>query len=53
MMDMTFAGKWYSPAARAGYKVFAYVAKRKARQKEFGSLPKDRENVLIENKISV
>ena len=41
LMNMTFKGKWYSPAARAGYKVFAYVAKRKARQKEFGALPKD------------
>ena len=41
LMDMAFAGKWYSPALKGGYKVFAYVAKRKARQKEFGALPKD------------
>jgi radical SAM superfamily enzyme YgiQ (UPF0313 family) len=41
LMDMAFKGKWYSPAAKAGYKVFAYLAKRKARQKEFGALPKD------------
>ena len=42
LMDMTFKGKWYSPAAKAGYKIFAYLAKRKARQKEFGVLPKDK-----------
>jgi radical SAM superfamily enzyme YgiQ (UPF0313 family) len=42
LMDMAFAGKWYSPALKGGYKVFAYIAKRKARQKEFGSLPKNR-----------
>jgi len=41
LMDITFRGKWYSPAARASYKVFAYVAKRKARQEEFAFLPKD------------
>ena len=41
LMDITFRGKWYSPAARAGYKVFAYVAKRKARQEEVAFLPKD------------
>jgi radical SAM superfamily enzyme YgiQ (UPF0313 family) len=42
LIDMTFKGKWYSPAVRAGYKVFAYLGKRKARQEEFGALPKDR-----------
>jgi len=41
-MNMKFKGKWYSPAAEAGYKVFGYIAKRKARQKEFGTLPKDK-----------
>ncbi len=42
LINWAFKGKWYSPAARGGYKVFAYIAKRKARQKEFGALPKDR-----------
>ncbi len=42
LMDMSFAGKWYSPAAKGGYKIFGYIAKRKARQKEYGTLPKDR-----------
>ncbi len=42
LMDMAFKGKWYSPALKGGYKVFAYIAKRKARQKEFGVLPKDK-----------
>jgi radical SAM superfamily enzyme YgiQ (UPF0313 family) len=46
LMDMTFKGKWYSPALKSGYKIFAYIAKRKARQKEFGALPKDRKKVL-------
>ena len=32
LMDMTFAGKWYSPALKGGYKVFAWVAKRKTKQ---------------------
>jgi radical SAM superfamily enzyme YgiQ (UPF0313 family) len=41
LIDMAFGGKWYSPALKGGYKVFAYIAKRKARQKEFGALPKD------------
>ncbi len=41
LMNMTFKGKWYSPAVRAGYKVFAYLGKRKARQKEFDPLPED------------
>jgi hypothetical protein len=42
LMDMAFKGKWYSPALKGGYKIFAHLAKRKARQKEFGSLPKDK-----------
>jgi radical SAM superfamily enzyme YgiQ (UPF0313 family) len=42
LIDMAFGGKWYSPAAKAGYKIFGYIAKRKARQKEFGTLPKDK-----------
>ena len=41
LIDITFKGKWYSPGLRGGYKIFAYIAKRKARQKEFGALPKD------------
>ena len=32
LMDMTFAGKWYSPALKGGYKFFAWVAKRKTKQ---------------------
>jgi radical SAM superfamily enzyme YgiQ (UPF0313 family) len=39
LMDMSFKGKWYSPALKSGFKIFAYIAKRKARQKEFGSSP--------------
>ena len=38
LMDMAFKGKWYSPALKGGFKVFAYIAKRKARQKEGGVL---------------
>ncbi|MCW4010478.1 MAG: B12-binding domain-containing radical SAM protein [Candidatus Bathyarchaeota archaeon] len=34
LMDMAFKGKWYSPALKGGFKMFAYIAKRKARQKE-------------------
>jgi radical SAM superfamily enzyme YgiQ (UPF0313 family) len=32
LMDMAFAGKWYSPALKGGYKVFAWIAKRKTKQ---------------------
>jgi radical SAM superfamily enzyme YgiQ (UPF0313 family) len=32
LMDMTFSGKWYSPALKGGYKFFAWVAKRKTKQ---------------------
>jgi len=39
LINMAFKGKWYSPAVRGGYKVFAYLGMRKARQKEFGALP--------------
>jgi radical SAM superfamily enzyme YgiQ (UPF0313 family) len=41
LIDITFKGKWYSPALKSGYKIFAYIGKRKARQKEFDALPKD------------
>ena len=32
LLDMVFAGKWYSPAFRGAYKIFAWVAKRRTRQ---------------------
>jgi len=41
LINWAFKGKWYSPAVRGGYKIFAYLGKRKARQEEFGALPKD------------
>jgi len=41
LMDMTFRGKWFSPALKAGYKVFTWVAKTKTKQqvKGFQELP--------------
>ncbi len=41
LMDMTFKGKWYSPALKGGYKVFTWVAKTKTKQqvKGFHELP--------------
>jgi len=41
LLDMAFAGKWYSPALKGGYKVFAHLAKRKARQQEVVALPSE------------
>ena len=41
LINIAFKGRWYSPAVRGGYKVFAYLGKRKARQKEFGALPRE------------
>jgi radical SAM superfamily enzyme YgiQ (UPF0313 family) len=32
LLNMAFVGKWYSSAAKGAYKIFAWVAKRKARQ---------------------
>ncbi len=32
LMDMSFGGKWYSPFLKGGYKMFAWVAKRKTKQ---------------------
>ncbi len=36
LLNMTFKGKWYSPALKGGYKAFAWVAKRKTKQKVKG-----------------
>ncbi|MCW4005825.1 MAG: B12-binding domain-containing radical SAM protein [Candidatus Bathyarchaeota archaeon] len=39
LMDITFSGKWYSPALKSGYKVFTWIAKRKAREQETKAIP--------------
>lgn len=36
LTNITFKGKWYSPALRGGYKTFAWIAKRKTKQKVKG-----------------
>jgi radical SAM superfamily enzyme YgiQ (UPF0313 family) len=36
LINMAFKGLWYSPVLKGGFKIFTYVAKRKARQKENG-----------------
>ena len=41
LLDMAFKGKWYSPALKGGYKVFAYLAKRKTRQREVFAVPNE------------
>jgi radical SAM superfamily enzyme YgiQ (UPF0313 family) len=32
LMNINFSGKWYSSALRGGYKMFAWIAKRKTKQ---------------------
>jgi radical SAM superfamily enzyme YgiQ (UPF0313 family) len=36
LLDMVFAGRWYSPALKGAYKLFAWVAKRKTMQEVKG-----------------
>jgi radical SAM superfamily enzyme YgiQ (UPF0313 family) len=36
LMDINFSGKWYSQVLRGGYKTFAWIAKRKTKQKVKG-----------------
>ncbi len=36
LLDLSFANKWYSPALKGGYKVFAWTARRKTRQQVKG-----------------
>jgi radical SAM superfamily enzyme YgiQ (UPF0313 family) len=49
LVDITFKGKWYSPALKGAYKVFAYAAKRKVRQYEVTGHPTEPSQMEIAN----
>ncbi len=36
LLDIAFSGKWYSPALKGGYKMFAWIAERKTKKKVKG-----------------
>lgn len=36
LMNITFTGKWYSPALKGGYKIFTWIAKTKTKQQVKG-----------------